>query len=167
MAVTPELFREAMSRWATGLTVVTARDGDEIHGMLVSSFTGVAKEPPLVLVCADRSTRTHELIARAGVFAVSILPASQWETSEVFAGRRPDQDDDRFAVVAHHAEVTGAPILDDSLAWFDCRVVAVHDGGHSHTIYVGTVEAAGLPVAGDPPLIYYHRSYRSLTDHRP
>ena len=154
-----------MSHWATGVTVVTTCHDGEIHGMTVNSFSSLTAEPPLVLFCADRSAHTYGLVEASGVFAVNVLSASQEEHSNLFAGRYPERDADRFADVAYRQAATGAPILQGSLGYLDCRVVARYPQG-THTIFVGAVEAAELLQPEAHPLLYYHRRYRQFRDHR-
>src|SRR5512140_3664520 len=84
-----KLFRDLLARWASGVTVVTVRDGDAVHGMTASSFASVSVDPPLVLVCLYRGTRTREHIVRERRFAINILSAEQQDIAERFAGRRP------------------------------------------------------------------------------
>jgi flavin reductase (DIM6/NTAB) family NADH-FMN oxidoreductase RutF len=149
-------FRLTMSRFAAGVNVVTVRLGDEIHGMTATAVCGVSLTPPLLLVCVIKCARTHTLIAKSGIFAVNLLRQGQRELADRFAGRCPDIAD-RFHGVAYRPQITGAPILDDSLGYYDCRVVATHDGG-DHTIFVGQVEAAGRRGIGHP-LIYHEGNY--------
>ncbi len=165
MAVSGDAFRDVMSHWATGVTVVTTCHEGEIHGMTVNSFSSLTVEPPLVLFCADHSAHTYGLVEASGVFAVNVLSADQEELSNLFAGRYPERDADRFAGVAYRQGVTGAPILEDSLGYLDCRVVARYPQG-THTIFVGAVAAAELLQPEVPPLLYYHRRYRQFLDHR-
>ena len=165
MAVSIDDFRAAMSRWATGITVVTSRAGDQVAGMVANSFAGVSTDPLTVLFCADHATRTYPLIKDSGTFAVSILAQGQEDTFWVFAGRKGSRDADRFAGQDVITAVTGAPIFRHSQAWFDCRVVAEHKGGNTHTIFVGEVLATELGTAAhEPPLVYYHRRVRHLAD---
>ena len=165
MAVSGDAFRDVLSHWATGVTVVTTCHDGEIHGMTVNSFSSLTLEPPLVLFCADRSAHTYGLVEASGVFAVNVLSAGQEELSNLFAGRYPERDADRFAGVAYRQTVTGAPILQGSLGYLDCRVVARYPQG-THTIFVGAVAAAELLLPDVPPLLYYHRRYRQFRDHR-
>ncbi len=85
MAIDQEAFKEALRGWASGVTVVTARSGDKMHGMTVSAFSSVSADPPLVLVCANRTSTTHGIIEEGGVFAVNILASHQQEVSNIFA----------------------------------------------------------------------------------
>ena len=154
MAVSGDAFRDVMSRWATGVTVVTTCHDDELHGMTVNSFSSLTVEPPLVLFCADQSAHTYGLVEASGVFAVNVLSAGQEELSNLFAGRYPERDADRFAGVAYRQAVTGAPILEGSLGYLDCRVVARYPQGYAYHLRRcsrggGAAAARGAP----PPLL--------------
>ncbi len=157
MGVSPDDFRDVCARWATGVTVVTARSGDRIHGMTVSAFSEVSMEPPLVLVCADRKANTRPVIEEGGVFAVNILARDQEELSNRFASKRDEWR--RFEGLDFDAGVTGAPLLAGTVASLDCRVVAAHEHG-DHVIYVGQV--AEVRVAEREPLLYCQRGYGSF-----
>ncbi len=154
-----EDLRRAMRKWATGVTVVAAAVDGQRHGMTVSSFTSVSLEPPLVLVALRQESRTHALVERAGYFGVSVLARGQEEISNRFAGREAE-DADRFAGLSAATLVTGAPLLEGSLAWFDCRVVRAVPAG-THTIFLAEVVAARAFDRG-APLLYFDRQYRSL-----
>ncbi len=157
MPVTEDEFREGLRHWPSGVTIVTARSGGRIHGMTVSAFTSVSLTPPLVLVCADKTSNTHPLIAEGGVFAANILAAGQEALSNRFASKK--DEDRRFEGVEWYEGVTGAPILRGVVAALDCRVVSAHDAG-DHVIYVGLVEAIETQPA--EPLVYHAGSYRPL-----
>ena len=154
MPVSSETFRQALREWASGVTIVTSRRGDTVHGMTVSAFASVSLDPPLVLVCADKASNTHGLIAEAGVFAVHVLAQGNGELSNLFASK-PDEEQ-RFDGIAWRTGTTGAPILPGAVAVLECRVVASHDAG-DHVIHVGSVEA--LELAGGEPLVYHRGSY--------
>lgn len=165
--VSTDLFREVFRRWPSGVAVVTARHQDRVHGMVVGSFCSLSAEPPLVMVSAGRSSRTHDVIDGAGRFAVSILGEEQGTLFERFAGFDRTYDDDRFAGLTTSVAVTGAPIFPEGLAWVDCRVVARHPG-QNYTIFVGEVVAASLGAASETaPLLYYRRQRRYLADPTP
>ncbi len=155
MPVSSEEFREGLRHWASGVTVVTARAGSRIHGMTVSAFTSVSLDPPLVLVCADKTSHTHPLISEGRVFAANILAAGQEALSNRFASKKDEHR--RFEGVDWHEAVTGAPILPGVVAAIDCRVVSEHDAG-DHVIYVGSVEAVETRAA--EPLVYHAGNYR-------
>lgn len=157
MAVELDDFKKVLRRWASGVTVVTARDGERVHGMTVSAFSSVSADPPLVLVCANRSSTTHGVIEKGGVFTVNILAAHQAEVSTIFASS--NNEESRFDSVPWRSGATGAPILEGSLASIECTVTNAYQEG-SHTIYVGRVEAVHTEDAD--PLLYFQGSYRSL-----
>jgi flavin reductase (DIM6/NTAB) family NADH-FMN oxidoreductase RutF len=161
MPVEPDVLRIVMRRWTTGVSVVTSIDGEEQHGMTVSSFTSVSLVPPLVLVSLERTTRTHQLVAGSERFAVAVLAEDQRELSDRFAGRVAD-DLDRFEGVEFERTPSGCPIPQGCLSYLDCRVVATHDAG-THTVFIGEVEAANL-LREAPPLVYFDRDYRGLSD---
>lgn len=156
-ALDPNIFREAMSRFASGVTVVTAKRAAERFGITASSFVSVSAEPPLVLVCMARGLLTHAAIEHTGSFAVNILGIHQLEVGRRFAGLTPETGD-RFTGLSWSTGVTGAPLLDDSLASLDCRLHATHDGG-DHTIFVGEVLEARVS-GGEAPLLYHNRLWR-------
>jgi flavin reductase (DIM6/NTAB) family NADH-FMN oxidoreductase RutF len=152
--VDADRFKQVLSRWATGVTIVTSRNGDDVHGMTVSAFTEVSLSPPLVLVCADKRSNTHAMIAASRIFAVNILAHDQSALSNKFASKT--QEDVRFVDLDYGAGATGAPLIGGALASLDCRLVAAHDHG-DHVVYVGEVVEARY---GDAePLVYHRGSY--------
>lgn len=157
MPVSADEFRAALARWASGVAIVTAAAGDRIHGMTVSAFASVSLEPPLVLVCADKTSHTLEVLEAGRVFAVNVLAAGQQTLSSRFASKKDEHR--RFEGVAWRRGATGAPLVEGALASLDCRVVAAHDAG-DHVIYVGQVEAA--EVRRGEPLVYHAGAYREL-----
>ncbi len=161
MPVDPEDLRLAMRHWTTGVTVVSAASRDVWHGMTVSSFTSVSLNPPLVLVSLERESGTHRLVEQVGCYGVSILTQNQKDVSDRFAGRS-SLESDRFAGLDTYTLVTGAPLLVNSLAAFDCQVVASYDAG-TQTVFIGEVLAVktGAP---DLPLIYFNQDYRTLME---
>ena len=90
MPVTGVEFRSALSRWASGVTIVTSAAGGRIHGMTVSAFASVSLDPPLVLVCADRTSDTLAVIEASGVFAANVLSAGQQALSNRFATKKDE-----------------------------------------------------------------------------
>jgi flavin reductase (DIM6/NTAB) family NADH-FMN oxidoreductase RutF len=102
------------------------------------------------------------MIAESGIFAVNILSEEQEFLSERFAARAPIVNE-AFEGVPFHVEVTGAPILEGSIAWYDCRVATTYEGG-DHTLFVGRVEAIGFGKEGHRPLIYFSNRYAHLRE---
>jgi flavin reductase (DIM6/NTAB) family NADH-FMN oxidoreductase RutF len=149
-------FREVLGHLPTGVTVITAYDGEAPTGMASNSVTSVSLQPPLLLFCPARTSLTWPKIHASGRFCVNVFAAHHEEASRRFAQR----DIDRFAGVAWHERPAG-PALDDAVAWIDCAIDAVHEGG-DHLIVVGAV--AGLDVrAGDvDPLVFFRGRYGSF-----
>lgn len=148
-------FRRVMGHFATGVTVVTTVQPDgRPCGLTANAVCSVSLEPRLVLVCVERGADTHDCIRGSGAFAISVLEQDGGETlSRRFATYEVEN---KFDGVAYRAERTGAPILEASIAWIDCRVVQEIAAG-DHTIFLGEV------VAGDAregsPLVYYRGGY--------
>jgi flavin reductase (DIM6/NTAB) family NADH-FMN oxidoreductase RutF len=159
MPISSEDFRDALRHFPAGVTIVTIKAGERIHGLTVSAFASVSPEPPLIAVIIDRRHGAHAMLQEEGaVFAVNILAQDQMELSNRFAWLK---DEDRFAVGRWTAAATGAPVLADALAWLDCTIWARHPAG-THTVFLGEVKAASQPRPGEPPLVYWNRGYRHL-----
>ncbi len=156
MAVDTRLFRSVMSRFATGVTIVTTCKGTERHGITVNAFASVSLDPPLVLICIDRSSYLHDILLESGIFAVNLLAEDQGYLSECFASHSEDRYH-RFCGATFHTAATGAPVLDGTLGYVDCRIVGVYPGG-DHSIIVGSVETLGTGT-DDDPLLYYRSRY--------
>ena len=157
MPIDADTYRSTLGRWATGVTIVTACAGDEVHGMTVSDFAGVSLDPPLVVVCADKEANTLAVIRRGGNFAVNLLAAGQEALSNKFASKK--QEWERFDGLHCEKAVTGAPLIPGAVASLDCNVVDLHDAG-DHVLCIGQVEAV---VHGeDEPLLYFNGAYRGL-----
>jgi flavin reductase (DIM6/NTAB) family NADH-FMN oxidoreductase RutF len=155
MAVDEAHFRRAMSHFASGVTIVTTEHEGERFGMTVASFASLSLRPPLVLVCIEQSTRTHEAIVATGKFGVSILAQGQAELSGRFASHRPD----RFEGVILREGILGVPLIDGALTTVECRVREQLPGG-DHTIFVGEVES--VTTDDGAPLVYFRSSYHEL-----
>lgn len=162
MSITSTAFRDALRHFPSGVTIVTIKSGDIVHGLTVSAFASICPQPPLILVSIDHKHSAFELFEREGAtFAVNILHYDQQELSNRFAWTK---DEDRFKAGDWGTAATGAPILKDCLAWLDCSIYSRHDAG-THTIYLGEVQASGVPQPGQPPLVYWNRGYRHLELH--
>ncbi len=153
-------FRSALSRFASGVTVVTTVLDGVDHAMTASAFTSVSLDPPLVLVCSHKSSRFHEAVLDSGVWGVSILAEEGTVASAWFAHRgRPLET--QFDGIAHRRGDAGIVLLEDSLAWLECTTQNVVDGG-DHTILVGAVTGAGVRDDIDDPLLYYRSHYGTI-----
>jgi flavin reductase (DIM6/NTAB) family NADH-FMN oxidoreductase RutF len=147
--IDPHEFRNALSRFASGVTVVSVMDGDEPHGITVSSFMSVSLVPPLVAVAIGRGARAHDLLVKGRSFGVSVLRQGQEEVSDLFA--------DRPVNLPNPLVLTdGFPFVRNALARLLCRVADAHEAG-DHTIFVGEIER--LSYDEGSPLIYHRGRY--------
>jgi len=145
-----------MGHFATGVTVLTTALGEELHGMTANAVCSVSLDPLLVLVCVNKQARTHPVLTKSGVFGVNVLGEGQEQVSRLFADDSADSEHN-LTGLAYRRGVTGAPILEDCLAYVDCRVVATYPAG-DHTIFVGAVEDVGVLRDGRP-LIFFRGGY--------
>lgn len=156
-----EDFRDALRHFPAGVTIVTVKapGHEQPHGLTVSAFASISPTPPLIMVAIDHRGMGHDLLETEGAtFAVNILGQDQQALSNRFAWTK---DEDRFQMGDWDTAVTGAPILKDALAWLDCTIHNRLIAG-THTIYIGEVQASGVPHPDDPPLVYWNRGYRRL-----
>ncbi len=159
--VTKDELRECMSRFATGVTIITTLDeAGELHGMSASSFTSVCLEPPLVLICVGHGTRTFRYVEEQGHFGVNILSADQEEVGKYFA-RSPE---DRKGDVSYEwtlSEGCGLPALSGTMAFFGCKVESAHAHG-DHTIYVASANEVYSGDAENPLMFFQRKWYTSI-----
>lgn len=154
--VDPDLFRSVLGRFASSVTVLSARDAKGVdHGMTVSAFSSVSLDPPLVLACIDKTASIYATLQAAQHIGISILSDAQEAVSRRFA----EKDADRFDDLEIERGVNGVPLLKGALAHLECRIVTRHDGG-DHTIYVASVEKAAA--LSGRPLVYYRGGYSQL-----
>ena len=150
-------FRDALGCFATGVTIITAMDGEgQPIGLTANSFTSVSLDPPLLLVCVANNAGSAAVLRDAQRFAVNVLQIGQQPTSNRFAGK----GEDRFANTPWEVGEFGTPVLTGSLSSFECARDAVHDGG-DHFILVGRVLKAMFEPRRDP-LLYFRGKYRRL-----
>jgi flavin reductase (DIM6/NTAB) family NADH-FMN oxidoreductase RutF len=155
--VTPDEFRAALGRFASGVTVITVELAEGgVHGMTANAFCSVSLHPPLVLVCVDHLAETYLHLRERGEFGVSILKAEQEALSEFFADAERNPDAGYRLGIRYRKMNSGMPVLAEALANLDCRVVASHPAG-DHTIFVGEVREAALGEGA--PLLYFRGRY--------
>jgi flavin reductase (DIM6/NTAB) family NADH-FMN oxidoreductase RutF len=157
--ISPDDFKQVMRRWASTVTVITTKTDDLIYGLTATAFSSLAADPPEVFVSVYRKTRTHPLIVQSGIFCVNFLAPDMAHISDRFAGRVPDAE--RFANLSHHTEATGAPVLDDAIAFLDCKLVHSFEAA-DHTLFIGSVQAARVQKPDAAPLLYFNGKYRTL-----
>lgn len=158
MTVAIDDFKKGLKLWASGVAVVTTRsEAFGVQGMTVTAFSSVSVDPPLILVCINEAADTGDGIRESQSFAVNFLTAGQEAVSNQFAGGCSQQK--RFENVSWNTAATGAPIIDDSLASLDCKVVQQVRAG-THWVIIGEVQEV-LCHSGEP-LLYYSSAYREL-----
>jgi flavin reductase (DIM6/NTAB) family NADH-FMN oxidoreductase RutF len=153
-------FRRALSRFATGVTIVTvARKGGATKGMTANSFTSVSLDPALILVCVDLRARTHSLLKSARRFGVSVLDEHQRALAEYFARPNADAAGMPDIGVSIRHDSGGTPYIEGCLAHLICRRVAARRAG-DHTIFIGEVEY--MACREGRPLLFYGGRYHGL-----
>jgi flavin reductase (DIM6/NTAB) family NADH-FMN oxidoreductase RutF len=154
--IDPDSFRAALGRFASSITIVTARDRlGRDHGMTVSAFCSVSLDPPLVLISIGHEASMHALIMDVDMLGISVLSTTQEPLSRRFA----DPESDRFDGVGYVRGESGVALLDDALVHLECSVAARHEAG-DHTLVVCAVDRAE---ANDGrPLLYYRGGYAQL-----
>jgi flavin reductase ActVB len=153
-----ETFRAVLGRFASGVTIVTARDdAGQDHGMTASAFCSLSLEPTLVLVCIAHDASMHPLMLGHPTFGISILSSEQ----EAYSRRFAAEEDDRFEGIAFRRGQNGVVLLEEALAHMECRVVTHYDAG-DHTIFIGEIDRAEPMAAVGRPLLYYRGGYAQL-----
>lgn len=158
-SVDTTLLRRAFGTFATGVTVVTV-GGDSPHGMTANSFSSVSLTPALVLVCVDKGAAMHEMLRTSPGFGISVLAGHQERVARHFASRsRPLGVAQFHAVDWRPGEHTGAPLLEDAIARFECRRWASYEAG-DHTVFVGELLSVDTSVEDEPLLFHKGRFLR-------
>jgi 3-hydroxy-9,10-secoandrosta-1,3,5(10)-triene-9,17-dione monooxygenase reductase component len=155
-------FRHTVGQFATGVTVIAAEIEGAVHALTANSFTSLSLDPPLVLFCVGRGTKTGQLIHVGTRFCVSILHEGQRDLSTYFGGGWKSDVPPPFAFVNWH----DSPRLEGSAAALSCRVEAIHEGG-DHWIVVGHVAAFQRRDDGVAPLVFHAGRYVGLTQETP
>jgi flavin reductase (DIM6/NTAB) family NADH-FMN oxidoreductase RutF len=155
-------FKLGMRSLAGGVNIITCRHEGHLYGMTATAVCSATAEPPTVLVCINRSTTTHEAVARAGIFCVNVLRDEDRELSGLFSGAHGSsmRGEARFRQEQWEQLFTGAPVLKNALVAFDCRVVNRLAHG-THTVYLGEVEQLLIGRKGKP-LLYADGQYARL-----
>jgi flavin reductase len=158
MAVERSAYRDAMSRLGAAVNVITTADTKSRHGFTASAVCSVTDEPPTLLVCMNRGSRARPAFSLGGALCVNVLSAEQRELSVAFANK--SEMEERFTGGTWTTLVTGAPVLEEAIASFDCTVTQVVEVG-THDVMFCEVQAIRM---GEPreALMYLHRTYHNL-----
>ncbi len=156
MSVDTDAFRRAMGTFASGVTIVSGLEDGRPVGFTCQSFVSLSLDPPYVAVAPARTSTSWPRIARAGSFCVNVLADRQEALCRSFAVSGGDKFE---GVPWHPAPVTGAPVIEGSLAWVDCTVELVHDAG-DHELIIGRVHEVGS--SEGLPLLFFRSRFATV-----
>ena len=158
MTIDAQVYREAMSRLGAAVNVITTKDETEWHGMTASAVCSVTDTPPILLVCVNRSARSHNSLKVTRPICINTLAHEQKEISVAFSGRKEMAE--RFTSGKWITCSTGAPVLEQALVSFDCLISQIVEVG-THSVIFCSVQEIKL---GDSveALLYFNRAYHSL-----
>lgn len=158
MSFDPYQYRKALGHFATGVTIVTTKsNAGSLFGFTANSFSSVSLDPPLVLFSLDRKAQCLSAFEQSGSFAINILGAGHQQISTNFAAMESNK---RWHGIEYDSWETGAPMLKEAIARFDCRTHAIHDGG-DHRIFLGEVLRFDMKEE-EKPLIYFRSQYSEI-----
>ncbi|SRR5690625_654859 len=151
--VDDQIFRQAMSKFATGVTVVTTKDGEDVVGMTVNAFMSISLQPKLIAISIDESASMYHTLQEVKQFGVSILKDDQADLSMIFANQKDEEGEITYK------DMNGIPVLDDTLATIACRVFDMVKAG-DHMIFIG--EVLDIHVDEGNPLLYFNSNYEKI-----
>jgi flavin reductase (DIM6/NTAB) family NADH-FMN oxidoreductase RutF len=152
-------FRRTLGMFATGVTVITTQDADQVHGMTANAFMSVSLRPPLIVISVDRRARMHALLNEGRRYGISVLADEQRPLSDRFAGRTTDGSEEVGFELVHET-----PLVRGALAHLVARVVRSYWGG-DHSLFVGQVEYARH--GEGQPLLFHGGRYEHLLERAP
>ncbi len=155
--IEPRRLRDAMSRFPTGVTVITALTKDGPAGLAANAVSSLSLDPPLMLACVDRGSRTLRSLEQAGQFGVNVLASDAAELAISFGRKLPVEE--KWQGVSW-SEIEGIPMLDAAIVWIGCELGDVIGGG-DHVIVTGGVVA--VHERDGDPLLFHNGAYRPLT----
>ncbi|PDT03757.1 4-hydroxyphenylacetate 3-monooxygenase [Rhizobium chutanense] len=158
--IDPGLYRDAMSRYAGHVQLVTTVMEGVRRGVTITAACSVSDNPASVLICLNNTNPKNEIFFRSGIFVLNTLGAHHQGVADAFSGRTALADDARFGSARFETLVTGAPVLADALAAFDCRVTDIKEMP-THNVIFGEVAAVRFSEK-HPALLYLNRDYHAL-----
>ncbi|WP_101845019.1 flavin reductase family protein [Halobacillus sp. Marseille-P3879] len=147
------MFRSAMGKFATGVTVIASESNGETHGMTANAFMSVSLDPKLVLISVGSNAKMNKVIQESQKFTVNVLSGTQKEMSMIFAGQIKQEQEVDFGLFE------GMPIIEDSLVSLACNVYDTHEAG-DHTLYIG--EVINLNLKDGEPLAFFEGKYKQV-----
>ena len=157
-SVTPESYKLAMRQVASPVTIIAARRGEQRNGLTATAVCSASADPPILVVCVNRSASAHDLIAESGAFSVNFLTVEQTGVARLFSTSKLSPEA-RFEGGVWREGVTGAPLLEGALSAFECEIVQTQSFD-SHTVFFGRVCA--VESQGGGPLLYNDGFFRRL-----
>ena len=154
-------FKAGMRQLAAGVTVITATHNESKDGLTATATCSVSADPPMLLICVNQLAGAHQMIRDAGSFGVNILARDQEDIALRFAGMDDAGREDRFGLGTWTKIATGAPILKDALAGFDCTISEQVDAG-THSIFIGRI--VGIIHQQGAPLLYGNGAFTGLAN---
>jgi 3-hydroxy-9,10-secoandrosta-1,3,5(10)-triene-9,17-dione monooxygenase reductase component len=153
-------FRDVVGHFATGVTVITLNLDGDLRGMTANAVSSLSLDPPLLLVCVQKTASIYEHFDRVEAFAMNVLSVEQEDISNLFASH--GGPDEPLGGLSYHEGPLGSPILDGVIASADCKITQRYDGG-DHTIVIGEAVSVSLDGSDAAPLLFYQGGYRHLT----
>lgn len=150
-----------MGQFATGITIVTTDYQGKKYGFTANSFTSVSLDPPLVLFCLNKDSEGCEEFKASECFAINMLSSEQAELSNRFANSKL-KPNERFEGLNTSTAQTGAPLLENTLGWFDCKLFQHYEAG-DHIIFIGEVVDMHRSES-EEPILYFAGKYRFLAE---
>ena len=156
MALDSKEIRNVMGHFATGVTVITTKDKAGVPaGLTANAFTSLSLNPPMVVICVDKTVQCYACFQESKIFVVNVLNEEQEELSRRFATKGIE----KFEGISWRLGELGVPLLDDALGYIECRIVNSFEGG-DHTIYLGAI--VNVTAQGERPLLFFKGKYYRL-----
>jgi len=154
-SIRPDLFRDAMASFASGITAITSERNGVAVGMIATSVCSVSIDPASLLVCVNKTASMHSVIFEKQAFNVSLLSTDHIEVAERFAASKSEE---RFDWTLWKRDARGIPELRDAVVMLRCNLIATHDA-YTHSIFIGQIGDARVhaPTAGQCLLWHRHR----------
>ncbi|SDJ69917.1 flavin reductase family protein [Sediminibacillus albus] len=149
------LFRDAMGKFATGITIVSIENNGEIHGMTVNAFMSVSLEPRLIAVSIDEKASMYDKLQESNGFGLSILAEDQKDISMILAKQKDKDKEIPFV------DLGGVPVVNDSLVTLACHIQETAKAG-DHMIFIAEVTDLQFGNAREEPILYFSGEYRNL-----
>ena len=155
-------FKDAASKFASGVTIVAVKNEDNFHAMTVSAFTTISMEPLMIMVSISNKSKMHDILKQQKRFSVSILNKNQTDVSNHFAGKKQSNDFGQSIMIdIDDDKKEEYKIVSESLAFFLCNLEEVYEKG-DHTLFFGKVNKSWTNPMPKSALVYFSRNYHSV-----